>query len=142
MTPKDVTDIAAWGASVVLTLMPDDELGRLDLTELPTWIAVESMAWLHAPIQDFGAPDTKFLQAWPLLCQRLRARLDANERVLVHCRGGHGRSGTIVAALLIDAGLTAEDAITSTRRARPGAIETPGQEEWLRSLAAQGAGSG
>lgn len=142
MTPDDIADIAAWGASTVVTLMPSDELDRLGIGNLQSWTARHSMMHQHAPIQDFGTPGPIFQANWPSLCQHLRARLDAGERVLVHCRGGHGRSGTIVAALLVDSGLATEDAISMIRRVRPGAIETPGQEDWLRTLEDRNAGPG
>lgn len=100
------------------------------------------MDWLHAPIRDFDTPDPGFQTGWPTLSQRLRKRLDAGERVLVHCRGGRGRSGMIAAALLIDAGISPDGAIMAARDVRPGAIETSGQETWLYGLAAQSAGSG
>ena len=55
---------------------------------------------------------------------RLRERLRAGERVLVHCRGGLGRAGAVAARLLIEFGATPVTAIAQVRAARPRAIET------------------
>jgi ADP-ribosyl-[dinitrogen reductase] hydrolase len=51
--------------------------------------------------------------------------------VLVHCRGGLGRAGTVAGALLIKLGETPERALRKVRAARPRAGETLGQERYL-----------
>ena len=48
---------------------------------------------------------------------------------------GLGRSGLLAAALLVWRGVAADEAIAAIRRCRPGAIETEGQERYIRSLA-------
>jgi protein-tyrosine phosphatase len=58
--------------------------------------------------------------------------LEAGKRVVIACRGGLGRTGTVVACLLRDAGLDPDAAIAATRSARRGAIETPEQERFVR----------
>ena len=59
--------------------------------------------------------------------------LAAGGRVLVHCVGGLGRSGTIAACLLRSRGVSAEEAIAMVRAARsPRAIETHAQEAFVR----------
>ena len=55
-------------------------------------------------------------------------------KVLVHCQGGHGRTGTMAAAYWISKGLTAEQAITKVRQINPLAIETKEQKESLYLL--------
>jgi len=39
----------------------------------------------------------------------------------------------IAALLLVELGVDPEEAMVRVRHARPGAIETPGQDEWIRS---------
>ena len=53
-------------------------------------------------------------------------------RVVVHCRGGLGRSGIVAALLLIEAGIASRAAVDSVREARSGAIETIQQEAYVR----------
>jgi ADP-ribosyl-[dinitrogen reductase] hydrolase len=91
------------------------------------------MEWLHLPIRDVSTPDARFEANWPEASKRLRARLDAGENFVVHCRGGLGRGGMISARLLFESGNDPEDAMASVRAVRPGAIETKGQEEWVRT---------
>jgi atypical dual specificity phosphatase len=44
---------------------------------------------------------------------------------------GYGRTGTVLAAYLIAEGATARQALAEVRRVRPGAVETPQQEQAL-----------
>ena len=62
----------------------------------------------------------------------LRGRLRDGFSVLVHCKGGLGRAGTIAARLLIELSLSPREAVYAVRHARPGAIETSEQHEYVR----------
>ena len=42
--------------------------------------------------------------------------------VLVHCQGGYGRAGTMLACYLVSQGWEAEEAIAEVRKRRPGFI--------------------
>ncbi len=54
--------------------------------------------------------------------------------VLVHCKGGLGRAGTIAARLLIELGMEPATAIDRVRAVRPGAIETPEQKQYVLGI--------
>ncbi len=60
----------------------------------------------------------------------------APEKILVHCEGGMGRTGTMLATILILEGMTPVEAINEVRKHNPYAIETSVQEEFLASLRA------
>lgn len=79
-----------------------------------------------------GVPDETFETRWTYGGHRLRRRLARGERVVLHCMGGLGRTGTLAARLLVEFGVPPEDAIGRVREARPGAIENVGQEEYVR----------
>jgi protein-tyrosine phosphatase len=57
----------------------------------------------------------------------------AGQTVVIHCRGGLGRTGTVAAACLVALGHAPETAIDSVRAARPGAVETPAQARWIEA---------
>lgn len=91
------------------------------------------MKWLHTPIRDVSPPWPAFDARWPEISRSLRARLDAGEKIVVHCRGGVGRAGTIAVRLLAETGVAPDEAIRRVRSVRPGAVETPAQEDWART---------
>ena len=63
------------------------------------------------------------------------ARAQAGERVEVACRGGIGRTGTALAALVVLDGLPPEEAVVWVRTSyHPRAVETPWQRRWLRHV--------
>ncbi|MDG0986802.1 MAG: protein-tyrosine phosphatase family protein, partial [Paracoccaceae bacterium] len=55
-------------------------------------------------------------------------------RILVHCRGGCGRTGMIVLRIMVEFGENPDKALQRLRRIRPCAVETKDQENWARSL--------
>lgn len=131
----DLDRIRNWGARVVVTLMEAHELDRYAVAQIGAEVAARGMAWLHLPIVDVSIPDAAFEARWEQEAgATLHAHLAAGERVLLHCRGGLGRTGTIAARLLIEAGVPHEAAIQAVRRARRGTIEVARQEAYVRAL--------
>lgn len=128
----DVDAIAEWGAAAVLTLVEDHELAALKVKGLRQAVEAAHMDWAHAPIADVSTPNDAFETGWVVLGEGVRDRLRAGFNVVVHCKGGLGRAGMIAARLLVELGISAEEAIARVRRARPGAIETKAQEAHVR----------
>lgn len=130
----DLEAIKAWGAECVVTLMEDFEFPMLGIPDFPAVMAVQPFEWLHLEIRDADVPDGRFETAWPLAREKLLAVLERGGRVLVHCRGGLGRTGLVVARLLVEQGLPPDEAIRQTRAVRLGAIETREQERHVLGL--------
>jgi protein-tyrosine phosphatase len=64
--------------------------------------------------------------------------------VVVHCRGGLGRSGLVAASVLVALGHPSGEAIRIVRVAREGALGTPDQEDrvgWFEMELQAGGGS-
>jgi ADP-ribosyl-[dinitrogen reductase] hydrolase len=95
-----------------------------------------NMKWFHLPIVDVSIPNARFEKEWSTAGEDLRALLRRGLDVLVHCRGGLGRAGTVAARLLIELGMDPTKAIEHVRAVRPGAIETSDQERYVRNLGA------
>ena len=127
----DLRDLTAWGASAVLTLVEDHEFARLGVPEFATEIRRTGLAWYHMAIPDMSVPGKAFDEAWARHGNRIFESLRAGERVLVHCAGGLGRSGMIAAKLLAALGASTNHAVAAVRRARPGAMETDGQLDYV-----------
>ncbi len=86
--------------------------------------------WVHLPIEDFGAPTSAVEEAWPGVSAAARHALAGGGRVLVHCRGGCGRSGMVVLRLMVECGERADKALERLRALRPCAVETDAQLAW------------
>jgi ADP-ribosyl-[dinitrogen reductase] hydrolase len=92
------------------------------------------MLWFHLPIADVSIPDARFEQEWDIAGEELRSILRRRLDVLVHCRGGLGRAGTIAARLLVELGIPPTRAIARVRAVRPGAIENSVQEKFVLGI--------
>lgn len=123
----DLDAIERWAASTVVSLIEDHELKALKVERIGQEVRNRHMQWLHLPIADGSAPDANFEQTWREVGQGLRDRLRCGANVLIHCKGGLGRAGTISARLLVELGWLPDDAIAAVRKVRPGAIETRAQ---------------
>lgn len=85
------------------------------------------------PIEDHSVPDSK--REVYSFCNSLEETLKEGKKVLLHCAAGLGRTGLMAAAyLIIKHKYPANRAIRTVRLARPGAIESFEQEEYLRNL--------
>lgn len=128
---QDLAAIVAWGAGALVTLMETHELIALGVGDLGAAAGRHGLDWYHLPIRDAAVPDAAFAAAWPAASAALRGRLHAGGAVLVHCRGGLGRSGLVAAGLLIELGEAPVTALARVRRARPQAVETSAQERYV-----------
>ena len=132
----DLDKVRDWGAAAVVTLLEPKELTLLRVERLGEEILRRNMLWFHLPIVDASIPDELFDEQWDIAGEELRSILHNGSDVLVHCRGGLGRAGTIAARLLIELGMEPKTAIARVRAVRPGAIETRAQEEYVLDVAA------
>ncbi|MCL2716657.1 MAG: cyclin-dependent kinase inhibitor 3 family protein [Alphaproteobacteria bacterium] len=130
----DLDAIRAWGACAVVTLVEDEELRCLKVPNLGEEVTRRGMLWFHLPIADREIPDRSFESAWRRSGADLRSLLRAGSDVVVHCKGGLGRAGTIAARLLIELGMEPEMAVSEVRKARQDAIETMGQMAYVLGL--------
>ena len=126
--PEEIAYLHAQGIRAAVSLFetapPPDFLAAL---------AAAGIAWLHAPIADFTAPDLDLLER---VIAFVDASLAAGTPVVVSCGAGLGRTGTILAGCLVARGQSPDDAIAAVRARRPGSIETSAQEALIRRYAA------
>lgn len=133
----DLNVIQRWGASAVVSLIQDFEYAELDVTGLGEGVLARNMEWYPLPIEDMNRPMPYWEQWWSVVGPRIQEHLQAGRRVLVHCKGGLGRAGTVASRLLIDQGMRCQAAIHTVRKARHGAIEREVQEEHLHMIEEQ-----
>ena len=127
----DLNAVVDWGATSLVSLVERHELSAFRVSNLGEAAEEAGLEWHHLPIKDVHIPDERFERRWPYSGHVLRRRLQSEERIVLHCRGGLGRTGTIAARLAIELGETPETALRRVRAARRGAVETHEQEAYV-----------
>lgn len=87
------------------------------------------------PFADGEAPPSEIVTNWIDLCKSRFSSVTGEEEapcIAVHCVAGLGRAPVLVAIMLIEIGMEAEDAIELIRRKRRGAINNK-QIDFLQS---------
>lgn len=119
------------GAGTLVTLMNDAELADNGVADMGLRVAAAGMAWVQLPIADDAAPGADFDAAWTAHAATLLARLVAGEGVAVHCKGGSGRTGLVIARLLMAQGMAHDEAVAQVQALRPKALRHPAHVAWL-----------
>jgi ADP-ribosylglycohydrolase len=114
--------------------MEDSELDDVHVpaSALRDAATANGLEWYHLPIPDISIPDGSFEDLWIYSGLQLRRHLSQGGNIVIHCKGGLGRTGTIAARLLVEFGTDPNLAIRRVRDARPGSIETAKQENYVR----------
>jgi hypothetical protein len=130
--PEPVADeafgeILDWTPDIIVTMTSVEEFARDDFAVKITQAGPQ---WMQTAVEDFGVPDSDF----SAVITRLLECLSNNGRVLIHCKGGQGRSGMLAMRLLVEQGEPAIDALARIRATRTNAVETIQQEQWASQI--------
>ena len=79
----------------------------------------------HIPVVDETAPSQAQVDEFVGFVDEM---LGQGRPVLVHCQGGYGRTGTMLACYLVSRGWGAEEAMAEVRARRPGSIAPQAQQ--------------
>lgn len=121
----DLIALRHWHPALVISFTTAEELHRI-APDLPRDLAETGIGWAHLPIPDYGIPGA----SWDDISRCAHAELAKANKVLLHCMGGCGRSGSAALRLMVEAGEPPEAALHRLRQARPCAVETPEQFAW------------
>lgn len=89
------------------------------------------MEWHHFPVTDMKAPTIAETRRW---CTRIDKWLDASQPVVIHCRAGIGRTGTLAAAYLIHRNISAQEALDYVRGIHTRYVQSEEQEQFLQQF--------
>lgn len=99
---------------------------------LPERVREQGFELIHFPIADMGIPTPRSCAA---LCAQLLDGLEQRP-VLLHCKGGLGRTGTIAACCLVGLGRAPEQALLEVRSINPNYVQTGSQAKFIEHYAA------
>lgn len=126
----DIDTIAQWRPDVVISATTTPEMQHLGISSFGQDMRARSIKWVHLPVSDFGVPTSEIEPAWQAASARVTETLAQGGRVLVHCRGGCGRSGMIVMRLMVEHKEPPDLALIRLRKIRTCAVETNDQRLW------------
>lgn len=119
-------------ATHLVSLVTQDELQNYGVPQLHEKAAEMGFAVYHQPMLDQRTCSPKEMVA---LLDWIKTALDQGGKVVLHCVGGLGRSGTAAACYLKRQGLSTDLALHQVRLTRsPRAVESLEQENFLRDF--------
>jgi len=129
-TTAELEQLRSQGFSVIVSLLlPGEHEPAYDLEQARK----SGFACQSIPVKDVTAPSLEQLKEF----LEIVGSLGADDKLLVHCQAGIGRTGTFAAAYWISRGLSVREAVAKIRKLRWGAIETSLQEAVLGEFAAR-----
>jgi hypothetical protein len=126
----DLEHLREWQPAMVISMTTEAEMIASGARDLGQDLRDSGTRWVHLPVEDFAAPGPDVSAQWPEVSLAARRALEGGGRVLIHCKGGCGRSGMAALRLMVDAGEPTAEALAHLRRVRPCAVETQEQMDW------------
>ena len=131
---EDLGMLRAAGVVRLVLLVEDAELSRWSEPGIVERAVAAGVTVLRHPMPD-GQPPASIAEMREILGEIRDGRREGN--VAVACMGGVGRTGTVAACALVEAGRSPGEAIAMVRAVRhPSAVETATQERFVDAFAA------
>lgn len=131
-TENDLSYLKDQGVKAIVPLITDDELHNFGVDDLIDQYHSFGFDVKRLPIKDqmtSSQDEMTNLVSW------IKEHLSNDEKVLIHCVGGLGRSGMVAASLLKSLGKSSSEAISQIRKSRsPRAVESKEQEKFVHNF--------
>jgi protein-tyrosine phosphatase len=125
-----------WRTDVLVSLIESHEYERYKLEGYAEEAEASGIAVEEFPIVDVDIPREEQVEKYADLVGRIVGFLREGRNTVVHCRGGIGRTGTVVSSVLVGLGHDADDAMRLASDARRDEVpETEPQREYVREFA-------
>ncbi len=129
----DLAKLKADGMGLQLCLLEDHELESLQIPRLVEEAEALGIVLRRLPIRDGDVPAA--IEPVRAVVAEILAAAKAGTNVVIHCRGGLGRAGTIGGCALVASGFTPDAALERLRERRgPSCPENPDQKAFLRAF--------
>ena len=131
---REIKDLLQEKVAHVVSLLTDEEVASIGLYAERSAFGDAGINFSSLPIPDFGIVED-FNDAKNLI-NEVKRNLNRGDSVVVHYRGGIGRSSTIAAAVLTQLGIGPEEAMDQIAVARGLTVpETSAQRLWVHGYA-------
>jgi len=129
----DLQALVAAGVTVLVGLLEERELKRA-LADLYPRAAAAGLEVLRLPIADGHIPEDR--ATVDALLEQIEARVAEGKRIVIHCMGGLGRTGTIAGCYLMRGGLPLADVLAMLAEVRdPLCPENSAQRAYIAQTA-------
>jgi len=121
----------AYKLHTVLVLTESNEFQKYAGADLLEFYAKLKLEVIHRPIVDFSIPEQHEMVS---AIRDLTWRLAEGKTCLIHCAGGNGRTGMVIAGIIKNVGV--KDPVAWVRHVKTQYCETVAQEAFVNSLPA------
>jgi len=118
-------------STMLLTLMFDDEMRENHIQSISNLCKRYDMTWLQLAIVDDDIPNKAFEYKWKKYRQLVLSTLRGGGCIIIHCKGGTGRTGLVAAMILSCYGWPISKVISCIQNIRPNALKNTNQLAYL-----------
>ena len=124
-TEEDLEGLRNLGVKVLVNLTENP----FDISKLHAY----DIQGAHYPIIDMSVPSLEEAES---MCRHISKLIDTDQPTVLHCKAGLGRTGTILACVLVYRGMDPMLAIETVRIVKPGYIQTEEQLDFVSEFSA------
>ncbi len=129
---KEIKFLKSQNVNCVLCLIENKEKKELRIEKEAYFCKQEKIDFIDFPIKDFGLPNK---EDYLKIINKITKRLLKNEKIVVHCRMGIGRTSIVTAGILVKNGLnknTIFDFLSKKRNLK--VPDTQKQKDWALKI--------
>lgn len=122
-----ISQFKAANINLLLTLMFDEDMAANQISSLPELCQTHMIDWIQLPIVDDEAPSEAFETLWQKHKLQILSVLEQGGSIAVHCKGGTGRTGLVIALILLAYGWCHDDVKQAVQTIRPKSLQHKAQ---------------
>lgn len=119
------------GASAVITLMYEDELKGLSLTQIGNTVKSLGMSWFHLPIEDQQVPGVIFNELWQAAGLAIHRLLENHKSIAIHCKEGTDRTGLVATQIMLERGEALDKVIKRIQKIIPNVFKLTIHQQYI-----------